>query len=149
VDGVISSARAVPGQVVAPQDVLCEIIDGRSLWVEALVFDAASSQAFSQPTANTQDGATFELTSVGRSRPLRQQSAILQFEIAAPPATLDVGTPVTVHAQSGEPITGIVQPRAAVVRSANGEDVVWRHTEPERFVPTPVKISSFDGARVR
>ena len=38
VDGVISSTHAVPGQVVAPQDVLFEIIDGRSLWVEALVF---------------------------------------------------------------------------------------------------------------
>jgi membrane fusion protein, heavy metal efflux system len=148
VDGVISSARAVPGQVVAPQDVLFEIIDGRSLWVEALVFDTASSQAFSQPTASTQDGASFPLTFVGRSRSLRQQSAILHFEITLPPATLDVGTPVTVHAQSGEPITGIVLPRAAVVRSANGEDVVWRHTEPERFVPTPVRISSFDGARV-
>jgi membrane fusion protein, heavy metal efflux system len=148
VDGVISSTRAVPGQVVAPQDVLFEIIDGRSLWVEALVFDTAASQAFSQPTASTQDGASFPLTFVGRSRSLRQQSAILQFEITTPPATLDVGTPVTVHAQSGEPITGIVLPRAAVVRSSNGEDVVWRHTEPERFVPTPVRISPFDGARV-
>jgi membrane fusion protein, heavy metal efflux system len=153
VDGVISSARAVPGQVVVPQDVLFEIIDGRSLWVEALVFDTAASQAFSQPTASTQDGASFPLTFVGRSRSLRQQSAILHFEISSPPqllngASLDVGTPVTVHVQSGEPITAIVLPRAAVVRSANGEDVVWRHTEPERFVPTPVRISSFDGARV-
>ena len=52
------------------------------------------------------------------------------------------------HAQAGEPITAIVLPRAAVVRSANGEDVVWRHTEPERFVPTPVKVAPFDGARV-
>ena len=148
VDGVISSARAVPGQVVAPQDVLFEIIDPGSLWVEALVFDAATSQKFEQPIASTQDGATLQLDFVGRSRSLRQQSAILQFEIKSPPATLDVGTPVTVHAQSGEPITAIVLPRAAVVRSANGEDVVWRHTEPERFVPTPVKVAPFDGARV-
>lgn len=148
VDGVISSTRAVPGQVVAPQDVLFEIIDGRSLWVEALVFDAASSQKFEQPTASTQDGASFPLTFVGRSRSLRQQSAILHFEITTPPDQLDVGTPVTVHAQAGEPITAIVLPKAAVVRSANGEDVVWRHTEPERFVPTPVKVAPFDGARV-
>jgi membrane fusion protein, heavy metal efflux system len=148
VDGVISATRAVPGQVVAPQDVLFEIIDGQSLWVEALVFDSASSQTFVQPTASTQDGGSFPLTFVGRSRSLRQQSAILHFEITSPPSSLDVGTPVTVHALSGEPITAIVLPRAAVVRSANGENVVWRHTEPERFVPTPVKISSFDGARV-
>jgi membrane fusion protein, heavy metal efflux system len=148
VDGVISSARAVPGQVVSPQDILFEVIDGRSLWVEALVFDASSPGTFEQPTASTQNGASFSLTFVGRSRSLRQQSAILHFEITAPSASLDVGTPVTVHAQLGEPITAIVLPRAAVVRSANGEDIVWRHTEPERYVPTPVKISPFDGARV-
>jgi membrane fusion protein, heavy metal efflux system len=148
VDGVVSSARAVPGQVVAPQDVLFEIIDARSLWVEALVFDTASTARFEQPVASTQDGASFPLTFVGRSRSLRQQSAILHFEIRAPSAALDVGTPVTVHAQSGTPITAIILPKAAIVRAANGEDVVWRHTEPERFVPTPVKIAPFDGARV-
>lgn len=148
VDGIISSTRAVPGQVVAPQDVLFEIIDPQSLWVEALVFDAAGEQKFAQPTASSQDGRIFPLTFVGRSRSLRQQSAVLQFEINAPATALDVGTPVTVHAQAGQPILAIVLPRSAVVRSANGEDVVWRHTEPERFVPTPVKITPFDGARV-
>lgn len=148
VDGVISSARAVPGQVVAPQDILFEIIDARSLWVEALVFDTSSSQKFEQSVAVTADGATFPLTFVGRSRSLRQQSAILQFEIASIPQSLDVGTAVSVLAHAGELITAIVLPKAAVVRSANGEDIVWRHTEPERFVPTPVKIAPFDGARV-
>jgi membrane fusion protein, heavy metal efflux system len=148
VDGVISAARAVPGQVVAPQDILFEIIDARSLWIEALVFDATASQTFEQPVASTQSGASLPLTFVGRSRSLRQQSAVLHFEIATPPASLDVGTPVTVHAQAGEAISGIVLPKSAVVRSANGEDIVWRHTDPERFVPTPVRISPFDGARV-
>jgi membrane fusion protein, heavy metal efflux system len=148
VDGVISAARAVPGQVVAPQDILFEIIDVRSLWVEALVFDATASQTFEQPVASTQSGTSLPLTFVGRSRSLRQQSAVLHFEIATPPASLDVGTPVTVHAQAGEAISGIVLPKSAVVRSANGEDIVWRHTDPERFVPAPVRISPFDGARV-
>jgi membrane fusion protein, heavy metal efflux system len=148
VDGVISATRAVPGQVVAPQDILFEIIDTRSLWVEALVFDAAASQTFEQPVASTQNGVSLPLTFVGRSRSLRQQSAVLHFEIVTPPAALDVGTPVTVHAQAGEVISGIVLPKSAVVRSANGEDIVWRHTDPERFVPTPVRISPFDGARV-
>lgn len=148
VDGVISAARVVPGQVVAPQDILFEIIDTRSLWVEALVFDATASQTFEKPVASTQGGAALPLTFVGRSRSLRQQSAVLHFEMAAPPASLDVGTPVMVHAQAGEPISGIVLPKSAVVRSANGEDIVWRHSDPERYVPTPVRISPFDGARV-
>ena len=148
VDGVISSTKAVPGQVVAPQDILFEIIDATSLWVEALVFDASASQTFEQPVASTQDGKTFALTLVGRSRSLRQQSVIVQFEVDTPSASLDVGMPVTVHALSGEPITAIVLPKAAVVRAPSGEDIVWRHTEPERFVATPVKVAPFDGAHV-
>jgi hypothetical protein len=79
---------------------------------------------------------------------LRQQSAILQFEITDRVTGLDVGSPVTVHALSGDPVSGVVLPRAAVVRAANGEDIVWRHTEPERFVAQPVRVSAFDGAQV-
>lgn len=148
VDGVISSMRAVPGQVVAPQDVIFEIIDPASLWVEAFVFDATGSQAFREPIASTADGRSMPLAFLGRSRSLRQQSAILQFEIIVHATGLDVGAPVTVHALSGEPVTGVVLPRAAVVRAANGEDIVWRHTEPERFVATPVRVSPFDGANM-
>ena len=148
VDGVISATKAVPGQVVAPQDILFEIIDARSLWVEAFVFDP-SLVSFENPVANTFDGTTFALTFVGRSRSLRQQSAILQFETNAPPASLDVGTPVTVHAQAGERVTAITLPKTAIVRSPNGEDIVWRHAEPERFVAHAVKVAPFDGTRVR
>lgn len=148
VDGVISSMRAVPGQVVAPQDVVFEIIDPSSLWVEAFVFDATGSQAFKEPIASTADGRAMPLAFLGRSRSLRQQSAILQFEIVEHAAGLDVGAPVTVHALSGDPVVGVVLPRAAVVRASNGEDIVWRHTEPERFAAQPVRVSAFDGANV-
>ena len=148
VDGVISSIRAVPGQVVASQDILFEIVDPGSLWVEAFVFDATGSLAFKEPVASSADGRTYPLAFLGRSRSLRQQSAILQFEIIDRATSLDVGSPVTVHALSGEPIAGVVLPRAAVVRAANGEDIVWRHTEPERFVAHAVRVSAFDGAQV-
>jgi hypothetical protein len=36
--GVIAAARVVPGQVVQAQDVLFQIVDPQSLWVEALVY---------------------------------------------------------------------------------------------------------------
>ncbi len=148
VDGVISVARAVLGQVVAPQDVLFEVIDTRSLWVEAFVFEFSSSRQLTQPVAAAQDGSSVPLTFIGRSRSLRQQSAILHFEMTDPPASMDVGMPVTVYAQAGEPVIGFVLPKAAVVRSSSGEDVVWRHVEPERFAAQPVKIKPFDGSRV-
>ena len=148
VDGVIASAKVMVGQVVAPQDILFEIIDPASLLVEAFVFDPAAPQKFDAASAQAQDGASFGLTFIGRSRALRQQSTILHFAIQNPPATLNVGLPVTVHAQAGDPVVGLLIPKAALVRGANGEDIVWRHTEPERFVATAVKVSSFDGERV-
>ena len=148
IDGVIAATKVVAGQVVEVKDVLYEIIDPSSLWVEAFVFDQSKPQTFSDATAAAQDGASFKLSFIGRSRALRQQSAILQFAIDKPPQSLNVGMPVTVMVQEGDPVTGIILPKTAVVRAANGEDLVWQHAGPERFVATPVKVSSFDGERV-
>ena len=148
VDGVIANARVMAGQVVAPQDILFEIIDPSSLLVEAFAFDQSVPQTFETVSAHGQSGASFELTFLGRSRALRQQSTILHFEIKNPPADLSVGMPVTVNAQAGEAVAGILLPKSALVRAANGEDVLWRHSEPERFIATPVATTSFDGERV-
>ena len=148
IDGVITATKAVAGQVVEMKDVLYEIIDPSSLWVEALDFDQSAPQAFSGASAAAQDGASFKLTFIGRSRALRQQATVLQFAIVEPPASLNVGMPVTVLVHEGEPVQGIVLPKTAIVRAANGEDVVWQHEDPERFVATTVKVSSFDGERV-
>ena len=45
-------------------------------------------------------------------------------------------------------MTGIVVPREAVVRSGNGEAIIWVHVEPERFEPRPVRTQPFDATRV-
>ena len=37
-DGVIALAKAAPGQVVQPQDVMFQIVDPKGFWVEALVY---------------------------------------------------------------------------------------------------------------
>lgn len=148
IDGVIAAVKVVAGQVVEVKDVLFEIIDPSSLWVEAFVFDQSVPQVFSDTTAAAQDGASFKLSYIGRSRALRQQSTILQFAIENPPQSLNIGMPVTVLVQQGDPVNGIVLPKTAVVRGSNGEDVVWQHAGPERFVAAPVKLSSFDGERV-
>lgn len=148
IDGVIAATKGVAGQVVEPKDILFEIIDPSSLWVEAFAFDQSAPQSYSGASATTQDGSSFKLAFIGRSRALRQQSTVLQFAIENPPVSLNVGMPVTVLVQEGDPVKGIVLPKTAIVRAANGEDVVWQHEEPERFVATAVKVSSFDGDRV-
>ena len=149
VDGVIAGTKAVPGQVVAPQDILFEIVDASSFWVEAYSYDANGPQTFVSASASTQDGLTLPLKFIGRSRTLRQQATVLQFEVDGAQSALNVGMLVRVTTQAGEPVSAIVVPKSAVVRAANGEDIVWRHTDAERFVATPVKTAPFDGEHVR
>ncbi|KPH77827.1 hypothetical protein AE618_21885 [Bosea vaviloviae] len=72
----------------------------------------------------------------------------MQFSIEDAPATLAIGQPVRVTAQNGAGVSGIIVPRDAVVRGGNGEALVWRHTDPERFEAKPVRTEPFDATRV-
>jgi RND family efflux transporter MFP subunit len=146
VDGVIATARVVSGQVVQAQDVLFQIIDPQSLWVEALVYSDAAPARIDGATALATDGTKLKLTFQGISRALQQQASVVQFSIVDPPAALSVGQPVTVMAPAGEATTGMIVPRDAVVKSGNGELLIWRHAEPERFEPLPVRAEAFDAA---
>ena len=51
----VAGTKALPGQVVAPQDILFEIVDASSFWVEAYSYDANGPQTFVAATASTQD----------------------------------------------------------------------------------------------
>lgn len=148
VDGIIAEVRVAIGQVVAPTDILFQVIDPRSLWVEALVFDQINPQDIRAATAKLPDGQVVNLRLVGRSRSLQQQSTLLQFEIENPPAALDIGTPVSVIAETGRTVTSIVLPRASVTQAPNGQSVVFQHREAELFVPRPVRTESLDAERV-
>jgi RND family efflux transporter MFP subunit len=143
VDGVIASTRVITGQVVSQSDQLFQIIDPASLLVEALVFDQVNPDKVTEAVA-TAGGAAFKLTFLGRSRSLQQQYSILQFRIAPTTHALNIGTPVAVTATTGEPVTGIVLPRAALAQAANGQTVVFIQREPEIFVPRQVRSEDFD-----
>lgn len=148
IDGVVAGAKVVAGQVVGTSDILFQIFDPASLWVEAFAFDPSRPVAYTDAMAVAQDGVNLALSFIGQSRTLQQQSTVLNFEIKNPPSSLNVGMPVTVMAQTGEFVEAIVLPKAAVVRAANGENIVWLHTEPERFVARPVRTNPFDGDRI-
>ena len=148
VDGVIASIRVVAGQVVTPADVLFQIVDPKSLWIEALVFDQIDPDAVNAATARLPDGQSATLRLVGRSRSLQLQSTQLQFEIENPPASLSVGAPVSVIAATGEPVTAIILPRSSVTQAPNGQMVVFQHKEPESFIPRPVRVEAFDADRL-
>lgn len=146
-DGVIAAVKVVPGQVVQAQDVLFQIIDPKGYWVEALVYGQVDPKTLSDATV-VAAGQSMPLTFRGFSPALQQHASIVHFAITEPPAGLSVGQPVTVVAKSAAPISGLVVPRDSVVRSANGETVVWLHIDPERFEARPVRTTPVDGARL-
>jgi len=146
--GVIASARVVPGQVVQPQDVLFQIVDPASLWVEGLVYGELDPAALSDATATAPGRGPFKLRFQGFSHALQQHASIVQFVVENPSPNLAIGLPVNVIAASGDPVTAMIVPKDAVVRSANGEAIVWRHEEAELFQPRPVRTAPFDATRV-
>jgi membrane fusion protein, heavy metal efflux system len=114
IDGVIAGMRALPGQVVSPQDVLFQIIDPKSLWVEALVFDPSIPQLSNNATATASGATPVKLSFIGRSRALQQLSTVLHFAVVDPPASLNIGSPVTVYARTLDRLSGLVVPKSSV-----------------------------------
>jgi hypothetical protein len=138
----------VAGQVVGSQDVVFQLVDPKGLWVEALVYGETDPSKVSGASAVAADGTPLKLTLQGFGKALQQQATVVQFAIESPPPNLAVGQPVTVTAQNGAAVTGIIMPRDAVVRGGSGEAVVWRHTDPERFEARPVRTEPFDATRL-
>ena len=146
--GVIAAARVVPGQVVQAQDVLFQIVDPANLWVEALVYGEIDPATLGQATATAPGRSPLKLRFQGFSHALQQHASVVQFAVENPPPNLAIGLPVNVIAASGEPVTALIVPKDAVVRSANGEAIVWRHEQAELFLPQPVRTVPFDASRV-
>jgi membrane fusion protein, heavy metal efflux system len=147
-DGIITSTNVVPGQVIQPQDVLVQIADPKGVWIEAFAYGDGAQTAPVEATAMGASGQSFKLAYLGTSRALRQHASVVHFAIPEPPAGLNIGQPVTVLVQSGQPTTGFVFPRDAIVTNSSGENIVWLHVAPERFEPRPVRILPVDAARV-
>ncbi len=146
--GVIAAARVVPGQVVQAQDVLFQIVDPANLWVEALVYGETDPATLGQATATVPGRPPLTLRFQGFSHALQQHASVVQYVIENPLPNLAIGQPVNVIARTGAPVTALVMPKDAIVRSANGEAMVWRHEQAELFEPRPVRITPFDATRV-
>src|SRR4051812_41557179 len=131
-----------PHQPFRPQEFLMGGKDPKGLWVEALVYNQLNPAQIKDASANASDGTPLTLTVQGISRTLQGQANVVHFAIQNPPPSINVGQPVTVAAKDGAAVEGIIVPREAVVRGSNGESLVWRHTDPERFEPRPVRTEA-------
>ncbi|MDP2359021.1 MAG: efflux RND transporter periplasmic adaptor subunit [Beijerinckiaceae bacterium] len=147
-DGIITAAKVIPGQVIQPQDVLFQIADPKGLWVEALAYGDTDMSTPVEATAIASNGQSIPLSHLGTSRALRQHASVVHFAIPEAPAGLNIGQPLTVMVQNGTPTEGLIFPRDSVVRSGNGETIVWVHVAPERFEPKPVRVLPVDATRV-
>ncbi len=149
VSGVIAASSAAVGQFVDARDqVLFEIVDPARLLVEAAAFDLAAVAGMTGATAMVGDGGGLPLSYVGRGVTLKQQAIPVLFRILQVPEGLSIGQPVHVLVRTGTKRSGILLPRESVVRTPNGQSVVWEHDSPQRFIPRPVRVQPVDGDRV-
>jgi membrane fusion protein, heavy metal efflux system len=146
VSGVIAAANAVAGQIAETNAVVFQIVDPARLWVEALTFSLLPD---AQPaTARTGDGHQLSLSFQGAGLTDRSQAIPVHFAVQGEVKGLRVGQLVTVLAPTGEQTRGLAVPRTSVLRSANGQSILFEHTTAERFEPRIVRVEPLDADRV-
>jgi hypothetical protein len=96
----------------------------------------------------TTDGRKLTLKFLGGGLSLRNQAVPLYFEILDSVPGLSVDKPVTVVAQNdaGE-ISGVKVPRESVLRTSDGQEILWERRSAEIFVahqvsPLPIDADS-------
>lgn len=146
VTGVIADGTPITGQIAQSNAIVFHIVTPGRLWIEALSFDAVAGSG--RASARTGDGKSLALGYRGSGLADRSQSIPVHFSIDETGKALRVGQFVTVFTETGEERSGIAVPRTAVVRAANGQDVVFEHTSAERFEPRPVRVEPLDADRV-
>ncbi len=146
VDGVIAASNAVAGQMAEPNSVIFRIIAPNRMWVEAQSFEPQAVTGAS--SARLADGRTLQLAYIGTGLAGGNQAVPVQFAIRSDAGSLRAGQFLTVLAQTAEERRGIALPRASVLRSANGQGIIYEHTSAERFVPREVRVEPLDGERV-
>jgi len=142
VSGVIADANTIAGQLAQPNTVIFHIVDPARLWIEALSFETIPE--VERASARGQNGSAVDLKFRGSAAALRNQSIAVHFAIDGGSAGVWTGQFVTVFLSIPEKRRGILLPRAAVVRSANGQYVVYEHAGAERFEPREVKAEVLD-----
>ena len=148
ISGVISVSGVRLGQVVAAQTTLFEIVDPSRLYVEANLFDRRPILTGANAVGKTSDGATFDLVFEGAGLADRGRAAQGLFRIVGAPLRLRIGESVTIAAPLGEPVAGVIVPRAALISGSNGLTSVFVKTHAEAFALRNVTTAPVDAENV-
>ncbi|XSC44953.1 efflux RND transporter periplasmic adaptor subunit [Bradyrhizobium sp. RDT10] len=146
VAGVIAEGSAVAGQIVQPSSIVFNIIDPSRLWVEALSFESLEPSRGAR--ASTYTGRNYDLVYQGTGFADRSQSVPVHFAVTGDTAGLRAGQFLTVLVTTDDTKQGLAVPRGGVVRGSNGQDFVYEHIAPERFMARSVRTEPLDGDRV-
>lgn len=146
VDGVIAAGQAIAGQIAAPGGTVYEIVNPEKFWVEALSYRSESLGA--EAVAVFAEGSTIDLAYQGTGLADQGQAVPVRFSVVGNAAGLRAGQLLRVIATTPAEREGIVVPRDAVLRGANGQLVVYVKTNAERFVPREVRVEPLDGESV-
>lgn len=146
VDGVIAAGQAIAGQIASPGVTVYEIVDPGKFWVEALSYRSESLGA--EAVAIFADGATIDLAYQGTGLADQGQAVPVRFSVVGEAAGLRAGQLLRVIAATPAKHEGIVVPRDAVLRGANGQLVVYVKSNAERFVQREVRVEPLDGDTV-
>ena len=146
VSGVVAAVQAVAGQIAEPNAVIFQIVDPARFWVEALSYEAYALK--DEATGQLGDNRTVPLHYRGAGLADRNQAIPIHFGIEGDTTGLRAGQLLTVLASTSDERRGIAVPRSSVLRGANGQSIVYEHTNAERFVPREVRVEPLDGQRV-
>ncbi len=146
VDGVIAAGQAIAGQIAAPGVTVYEIVDPGKFWVEALSYRSESLGL--DAVAVFSDGETIDLAYQGTGLADQGQAVPVRFSVVGEADGLRAGQLLRVIAATPAEHEGIVVPRDAVLRGANGQLVVYVKTNAERFVQREVRVEPLDGDTV-
>jgi|ThiBio_inoc_biof_1041523.scaffolds.fasta_scaffold09907_2 RND family efflux transporter MFP subunit len=144
VDGIVTDVHVVPGEVVASDRVLVEIVDPSLLRVEAIIHDLTVAKRISGATAASKlvPDQSFPLALLGVSPKIDMvdQGIHALFQVAAGQAgALSIGMPMDVFLETGATSVRTAVPRDAIAE-VGGRRAVFVRTAPETFEVRPVKV---------
>lgn len=145
--GVVAASEVRSGQVVAAGQALFELVDPDRLLVEALAQEASLATRVTGAQAVWPQGEA-KLRFAGASPALRDLALPMLFSRESGSAPLAVGQTLSVVIATDRILEGVAVPRAAVLRDAGGEPVLWIKLGPERFAPRRVQVRPLDAQRL-
>lgn len=146
VSGVVSKANAARGLIAETNTEVFHIIDPSQLWIEAALFGNTPVAAEASVTGSDNEAVSLALVGAGFAEDGQAQP--VHYRVTKSSAALRVGERLTVYAATASVTKGISAPRDAVIRGANGENILFVHTGPEIFEPRAVRIEPLDGSQV-